>query len=199
LFEFHAVMIADHGKQSVNKEDLRPARSGSILASITGGFAMPLSKAPLLSLCLLASVVPGVAEAQEYGVIVGTVTPGVGAQARGLGAATAGAIGQAANAVAAVNQRAGSSAQGSGARSGPRRIDVHRFTSLPVGDPLEGSDAPTYAFANGRTLRVSGSFLPAAQPFGAVQWCLLEYGAINVTGGYAPSGPPRDDCRNIRS
>ena len=68
-----------------------------------------------------------------------------------------------------------------------------------MGDPLEGSDAPTYAFANGRTLRVSGSFLPAAEPFGVVQWCLLEYGAITATGGYAPSGPPRDDCQNVRS
>jgi len=158
---------------------------------------MRLSKAAFLSLCVLGCTAAGTAAAQEYGVLVGTVTPGVGAQARGLGAATASAIGGAANAVAAANQRGSSSAQGSPSSRGPQRIEVQRFVALPVGDPLEGTDAPIYSFGNGRRIRVSGAFTPAAPPFGGIQQCVLEYGVISVSGGYKPSGPPRDECRNV--
>jgi hypothetical protein len=161
---------------------------------------MNLSHAASIGLCLLGCAASGPARAQaaqEYGVLVGTVTPGVGAQARGLGAATAGAIGNAANAVAAVNQRAGSPGPGPARRSGPPAVVVHRM--LPLGDPLEGTDAPFYTLANGRTLRVSGAFALAAEPVAELQQCVLRYAAITVTGGYRPSGPPRDECLNAQS
>jgi len=153
----------------------------------------------LISLWVLGCAVSGAAEAQEYGVLTGAVTPGMGAAARGLGAASASAIGRAANAVAAVNQATGASGQSTPSRrSGPQRIDVQRFTALPHGDPLEGSDAPTYALGQGRTIRVSGAFVPDTQPFAGNKWCMLEYGSVTATGGLDPSGPPRDDCRNVR-
>lgn len=161
---------------------------------------MKLSDAALISLGVLGCVVTGSAEAQEYGVVVGSVTPGVGAAARSLGAASTSAITRAAQEIAAVNQGTGASGQNSsGIRSGPTRIDVQRFTGLPAGDPLDGTDAPTYALGNGRTIRTSGGFMPAAEPFARIKWCVLEYGSVAATGGLNPSGPPHDDCRNVRS
>ena len=163
---------------------------------------MRLSNAALISLCVLGCGATSVAEAQEYGVLTGAVTPGVGAGARRLGAASASAVGRAANAVAAVNQATGASAPSGqpsgGPRSGPQRIDVQRFAALPIGDPLQGTDAPTYALAGGRTLRASGIFVPDAQPFAGNRWCQLEYSRVASTGGFDPSGPPSDDCRNVR-
>ena len=160
---------------------------------------MKLSHTAMISLCALGCAVTGTAEAQEYGVLVGTVTPGVGAASRSLGAASANAIGNAANTIAAVNQATGASRQASGgSHRGPSRIDVQRFAALPHGDTLDGTDAPTYALAGGRTLRASGIFVPAAQPFAGNRWCQLEYSRVAATGGFDPSGPPSDDCRNVR-
>lgn len=103
------------------------------------------------------ALVPGAAVAQaaaESAIILGGTGAAAGRGARSMGSAIAGAMGNAANAVGAANR-------GATTYQPPRRRggggDGQFMLVLPGNvDPLDKTDAPTYAMPNGAAIRVSG-------------------------------------------
>ena len=154
---------------------------------------MPRSRTLVFILSGLFLASSSALQAQDTGPLFGTLQ---GYGARALGNAIGGAINRATDAIAQANGPAPS--PGSPARSvnGPSSITVSYFHALPIGDALAGTDAPTYALANGHRLRASGLFVLDAAPAPSPQ-CVLNYSALRASGGYRPSGPPRDGCLNF--
>ena len=94
-------------------------------------------------------------DAAETAIILSGTGQGQGRAARSMGQSVARNMGNAANAVPVSPRRSQPRAHRA---HGPRGSKAGKFAiALPADvDPLENTDAPTYALANGASIRVSG-------------------------------------------
>lgn len=121
---------------------------------------------PLVTLAVLAPLFaiasPALAQAAaETAVILSGTGQGTGEASRSVGAAAAGGIGRASDAIAATNARA--RARGGSARRGGSGQGGFVITGGNA-DALEGTDAPLVQTGSGASIRVSGRLIPAAVP-----------------------------------
>lgn len=111
---------------------------------------------------LLALASPALGQAAaETAIILSGTGQGTGEASRRIGAAAAGGIGRASDAIAATNARA--RARGGSARRGGSGQGGFVITGGNA-DALEGTDAPLVQTGSGASIRVSGRLIPAAVP-----------------------------------
>jgi hypothetical protein len=95
-------------------------------------------------------------DAAESAIILGGVEHSAGAQS-GLGAGIANSLNAAGNSIRTANTATEAQGQKSSAAR-PRARTAQ--AALVSGDPLTGTNAPTYAVAGGASIRVSGGLRP---------------------------------------
>ena len=126
-----------------------------------------LSAMACVAMALAIPVGAAAQDAAEAGAIL-SGTRGTGEAARGMGNATRGALGGAADAIAATNARRGGAAsartparRGGSATSGQRGGAAQSYTIAGNIDVLDRFEVPTWRLGNGRVLRISGELVPA--------------------------------------
>ena len=129
-----------------------------------------MRRSPIIFCTAMALAIPAGAFAQdaaETGAIL-SGSRGTGEAARSVGNATRGALGGAADAIAATNARRGGSSaartparRGGGTAAGQRGGAAQSYTIAGNIDVLDRFDVPTWRLGNGRVLRVSGELVPA--------------------------------------